>query len=180
VAGLKHIWKSKRRAGFAGLAFEQLRAPLHRYLLNRLRHKHHAEDLEQEVYLRLLKLPNEAVVQKPEAYVYRIASNLVNQFIRRELQGSVDFDSIEFDDLTETVGDDAPAPDEVYDNQAREKQLAIIVRQLPPMQRAVFVLARYEGLAHADIATQLGISPHTVKKHMLRAITRCRDELRKP
>ncbi len=178
VAGIRQIWKSKHPSGFAGLAFEHLRDPLRRFLLSRLRHAQHAEDLEQEVYVRLLRLSNEQLVRQPEAYVFRIAGNLVSQFIRRQRQGLVDFDSTQLDDQASTLDDEAPSPEADYDDQNREERLARIVRALPPMQKAVFVLARYEDRSHAEIAARLGISVHTVKKHMLRAIHHCREELR--
>jgi len=169
--------KLQRQPGFGGLAFGQLSARLHRFLLRRLRHAQYAQDLEQEVYVRLLRLSNEELVRSPEAYVYRIASNLVSRFAQRERQGPVDFDSPDAADLAARLSDESASPEEICEEQDRERRLAQAVAQLPAMQKAVFILARYQGLAHAEIAERLGISAHTVKKHMLRAICRCREAL---
>lgn len=174
VAPPKRSGKSSRRAGFAALAFEQFSAGLHRFLLRRVRHAEHAEDLEQEVYVRLLRISNEELVRCPEAYVYRIASNLLGRFTLRERQEPLSLDSEALAGLAEELQDDAPTPEELYDERGREERLWTIVMQLPPMQKAVFVLARYQGLSHSEIGAKLGISALTVKKHMSRAICRCR------
>jgi DNA-directed RNA polymerase specialized sigma24 family protein len=41
----------------------------------------------------------------------------------------------------------------------------------------VFLLHKFEGLSHADIATRLGISKNMVEKHIIKALAHCRDRL---
>ena len=89
----------------------------------------------------------------------------------------MNFDSEILAQLIEEAADPAPSPEELYDQSERERRLTEVVAQMPPVQKAVFLLARGQGLSHADIAARLGISVHTVKKHMLRAICRCRNAL---
>lgn len=173
---LKSTRQSNRTPGFAGLAFDQLSAGLQRFLLRRVRNEQSAKDLEQEVYLRLLRIANEELVRSPEAYVYRIASNLIGQAAAQD-RVPVQFDSEAAARAAEQLHDDSPPPEDIYDEQEREQRLAQIVAQLPAMQKAVFMLARYQGLSHAEIAGRFGISVHTVKKHMLRAICHCRQAL---
>ncbi len=85
--------QSKQTAAFVGSAFEQYHASLHRFLMRRLRSTQNAQDLAQETYLRLLRMDNHELVRKPQAYLYRVASNLVYEFKLRERNAPVAFDS---------------------------------------------------------------------------------------
>lgn len=51
-------------------------------------------------------------------------------------------------------------------NQFAEK----IIANLPRQQQLVFRLSREEGLSHKEIAQKLGLSPNTVKNHMVQAL----------
>src|SRR5262245_32725797 len=99
--------------GFANLAFEQFRAGLHRYLLRRLRSAENAQDLAQEVYLRLLRFSDRKLVQHPEAYVYRVAFNVLCEFKLHEKRDPVSFDSDAVALLAEQIPDDIAPPDEI-------------------------------------------------------------------
>ncbi len=57
---------------------------LQRYLIGCLRHAQNARDLEQEVYLRLLRVPPTELVHNPQGYVYRIAAHVVHEFRMRD------------------------------------------------------------------------------------------------
>lgn len=47
--------------------------------------------------------------------------------------------------------------------------LESLIKQLPPQQRIVYKLSRLQGLSRQQIASQLHISPHTVKNHLQQA-----------
>jgi len=74
-------------------ALEQFRLGLARYLAHRLYNAQTAEDLAQEVYLRLLRVANPERVKSPQAYVYRVAANALQEFRAREESSIVTFDS---------------------------------------------------------------------------------------
>lgn len=48
------------------------------FLRANLRAESDAEDISQEVYLRLLRIPEERVVEHPRAYLLRVAANVIN------------------------------------------------------------------------------------------------------
>ena len=58
---------------------------LHRFLMKRLPDTHGAEDLVQEVYTRLLRIKDKRLVRSPQAYAFRIASNLLYESSRNRL-----------------------------------------------------------------------------------------------
>ena len=162
-----------RSSAFAGSAYRQYRAGLQRFLMRRLHDAQNVQDLSQEAYLRLLRVEDAELVRKPQAYLYRIASNLVYEFKLRERQDPVTFDSEAVERIAEKTADDRPT-DELGERLSTERQLEKVLDQLPPLYRSVFILRKRDGLSLAEIAQQLGISVHTVKKYLFRAVMQCR------
>jgi RNA polymerase sigma-70 factor (ECF subfamily) len=158
--------------GFVGSAFEQYHAGLHRFLMRRLRSTQNAQDLAQETYLRLLRMDRHELVRKPQAYLYRIASNLVYEFKLRERNEPVCFDSEELERAAESSM--AAATADASDDLNVSQQLETLLVQLPPLYRAVFVLRKRDGMSYPEIAHTLDISVHTVKKYLARAVAQCR------
>jgi RNA polymerase sigma-70 factor (ECF subfamily) len=164
--------RARQSAEFVGAAFEQYHAGLHRFLMQRLRSTQNAQDLAQETYLRLLRVDNHELVRKPQAYLYRIASNLVYEFKLRERNDPVAFDSEAF----ERAAESSPAVSVIDSSEAVgfAQQLESVLGQLPPLYRAVFVLRKRDGMSYSEIARTLDISVHTVKKYLARAVAQCR------
>ncbi|HMI05649.1 MAG TPA: RNA polymerase sigma-70 factor [Pedobacter sp.] len=53
-----------------------------------------------------------------------------------------------------------------------------VISKLPAQQRIIFKLSRMEGLSHQEIASQLHISPNTVKNHMVEALKTLKAKLK--
>src|SRR5688572_33285442 len=70
-------------AAFAATAFEKHYRELHRFLVRRLPRTQDAQDVIQEVFLRVLRLPRTELVRKPQAYVYGIASHVAHEMRMR-------------------------------------------------------------------------------------------------
>lgn len=164
-------------SSLARLAFTNFGAGLQRFLMNRLRSREHAEDLAQEVYLRLLRFADAELVQRPEAYVYQVAFNVLCEFRLAQRRNIVTFDSGVASELAEELDADQSSPDEAVDQQACHDKLDTVLAGLPAMQRAVFLLAVRHGLPHSQIAQRLGISMHTVRKYLYKALHYCRERL---
>jgi RNA polymerase sigma factor (sigma-70 family) len=165
--------RPQREANLAVSAFEQFDKGLQRFLTRRLQSAENAQDLAQEAYLRLLHLDRGEFVRKPQAYLYRIASNLVYEFRLRERNQPVTFDSEALDDAAERTAE--PLATEASDRMEIEQQLESILADLPPLYRAVLVLRKRDGLSYLEIARTLDISVHTVKKYLARAVAQCRS-----
>jgi RNA polymerase sigma-70 factor (ECF subfamily) len=164
--------QSPQAATFVGSAFEQYHASLHRFLMRRLRSTQNAQDLAQETYLRLLRMDNHELVRKPQAYLYRIASNLVYEFEMRERNAPVAFDSEALERAAECPVEIESA--EPADTLGVTQILESVLAQLPPLYRAVFILRKRDGMSYPEIARKLDISVHTVKKYLARAVAQCR------
>jgi RNA polymerase sigma-70 factor (ECF subfamily) len=71
----------------------------------------------------------------------------------------------------------APLQDAVVQGRQELALLHRTIDELPPKCRVVFLLSREHGLTMKEIAARLGISEKTVEKHILRAMTQCRQAL---
>jgi RNA polymerase sigma-70 factor (ECF subfamily) len=111
-------------------------------------------------------------VRKPQAYLYRIASNLVYEFKLRERNEPVSFDSDAVEHAVESPA--VPATNDASEGLSLSQQLETVLGQLPPLYRAVFVLRKRDGMSYSEIARTLDISVHTVKKYLARAVAQCR------
>lgn len=161
---------AKHPRNSAAPVWQQYSHWLQRYLVRCLR-QHDAQcaqDLAQEVYLRLLRVEKGEPVRNYQAYLYRIASHVVYEFKLRARQEIVSYDS----DMVQDWAEHPPAltADPLGDRVSTERQLDRLLTQLPPLARAVLLLHKREGLQYAEIAQQLGISANMVHKHLTRAL----------
>lgn len=146
-----------------------------RYLGSRLPKGEDARDLAQEAYLRLIRLERGDLVLNPEAYLFRIATNLVSEYwLRGQKSISQDLENIDIDSISCQLN----IPESHSINQEAIEELEKILQSLPVLQQKVLLLHRRDGLTYDEIACRLGISSHMVKKHLAKGLVRCREGLR--
>lgn len=164
--------EEKARAGKLVEVLRQRRPSLMRYLTSRLSSDADAQDVAQDVYLRLATRPEPEAVENPAAYVFRIAANLAHDHERKNKRFS---EAEPLENLGER-GEDTDANAFLRQMEARSelKQLESILKELPPLYRSVLLLRKRDGYSHAEIAEKLKISPHTVHKYLKRALSACR------
>ncbi len=130
-----------------------------------------AEDLLQELFLRLSKSESFGDAQNQTAYVIRTATNLAFEW-RRKQQKSV---------RSESLSDDPVAPtSSPGDSLERCESRAEILRaldQLSELSRQVIVLHRLEEQSYESIAVQLQKTPHQVRAICSKAIAHLREIL---
>ncbi len=148
---------------------------LHRYLARRLRRPADADDLAQEVYLRLLRRNRDEAVANPRAYVYRIASHVVSEFQSRTAHGEdhVTFSSEAVEHLDRHPPEVA-SEDELAERLHLQREIQQALSQLPPTHQAIFLLHKRDGHSHEEIARKLEVSMHTVEKYLVQAKARLR------
>ncbi len=156
-------------------AFLEYREELHRYLARRLRGSGEAEDLSQEVYLRLLRVEGGELIRSPLDYLYGIASHVVYQFRIRTHRDLVTYDSELVSGMEAQL--QAPEPEGPVDRLGLQGELTRALDQLPPVHRAVLLLRSRDGCSIPEVAHQLGLSAHTVKKYLFQARAKVRATL---
>ncbi|WP_445371811.1 RNA polymerase sigma factor [Methylomonas sp. HW2-6] len=133
-----------------------------------------AGDIVQETYQRMLAGDLWRQAENPRALLHRIAANLATDYERRRQvreQYAHYEDGAEADSGLDSTAD----PEQI--NAARERlhRLISAVERLPPKCRTVFVMRKYDGLSHAEIAERLGISRNMVEKHLRNALAALQD-----
>jgi RNA polymerase sigma factor (sigma-70 family) len=167
----------------AGLVavYDQHRGDLLRFLRARTRDPAEAEDVVQELWLRLRDL-RPGPISNARAYLYQMANNLVLDRARERRRRSARDQS-----WTEQSYALAPGPDgevqTVDPGQTPEAQLVeaeeqraleSAIAELPEGARRAFCLHKIDGLSHAEVAVRLGISRSGVEKHIAVAMKNLR------
>ncbi len=129
-----------------------------------------AEDILQEAFIRIhrhLCCRPEPEWNKPEAWVYQIARNLIVDHYRRRK---------ELAELPEDLPTEAYLPEE--DTEAElARSLKEMVDELPEAYRQALILSEYQGLDQKELAQRLGISLSGAKSRVQRARGRLRQRL---
>jgi RNA polymerase sigma-70 factor (ECF subfamily) len=132
-----------------------------------------AEDLAQELYLRLAGREPSAEVGNASALLYRMAINLMLDRARGETRSAARDGAWRQLSRSELggidVSDDPPA-DEAAASAQRLRQLVAAVGDLAPQMGRAFRLHKLEGLSHAETARAMGLSVKAVEKHVSAAL----------
>jgi RNA polymerase sigma factor (sigma-70 family) len=173
---------SERRGGDNLLlaTFLEKRENLVLFLASRLRSVAEAEDLIQDLYLKVAAIEPGVDVRAPAALLYRMAANLMVDHVRsaqrasrrnaqwrletRVTMGSVDVVS-------------EPAADEALVARERVRLLAEAVTELPPQMGRAFRLHKLEGKSQAETAEAMGVSRKMIEQHISAAIRRLAERL---
>ena len=146
---------------------------LRRFLAVRLRNADDVPDLAQEVFLRLLRVEGYESIRSPEAYLFTIASHVIQQHAARRSSESVSVDTTEvFSELRTSASDDPP--DQVAHAQQID-ELERILAHLPVRVATALVLHRVAGYSVQEVGDELGVSRETAKKYLARAVEHCRN-----
>lgn len=133
--------------------------------LARLVGREDAEDLTQEVFLRVYQaLPRLSGEVRLEAWLYRIATNAAYDVLRRRRLVRW----IALDELGEQQANDASADPQIAYSSGPSEQVRRALAQMTPMFRHVFLL-RVRGWSCPEIGAALGISADAAKMRLHRA-----------
>lgn len=156
--------------------FQQLVATvggdLLRFLRSRLSHGDQAQDLAQEVYLRLLRVEDLRLIRNPRAFVIHLAAHAAHEWrmlARNRLQHSEE----ELQQLIADGGDPADA----LERDGQIHQLERVLSTLSPKNRAVLLMHRRDGMTCQEIATHMQLSVAMVKKYLARGLAACHKQM---
>jgi RNA polymerase sigma factor (sigma-70 family) len=148
---------------------------LQAFLFRKVRKHPDAAELAQEVYVRMLRVPDMESVRNPEAYLYTVASNLAKEHARHERR---DGEVVDVDDpLVQAQLAELPSYAGQLDAQERIKRLREVLHQLSPKCQAAVILQYWHGLSYEEIGQRLGVSTNMVKKYLSQALVHCRRRM---
>lgn len=153
---------------------KRFRPALMSFFLRRIHNFQEAEDLTQDVILRISERAETIDASRPDAYVFQIAANLLRDHWRRS--------KVRSSYATEVAAVRGNWIEEIDPERALQSRqsLATVVdaiKSMPERTRTIFVLFRLENMKQREIADALGVSVRTVEQHVMRASLILRDGL---
>ena len=127
--------------------------------------RHDAEDLTQEVFVRVFRSLDTYTPGTFEGWLHRITTNLFLDSARRKQR--IRFDALS-DERADRLTSTAPPPDTAYADQTFDDDIERALATLPPDFRAAVVLCDVEGLAYEEIAEILDTKLGTVRSRIHR------------
>jgi RNA polymerase sigma-70 factor (ECF subfamily) len=118
-----------------------------------------ADDLVQETYARLA--PHDpAAIERPQALLMRVASNLAKDLLRRRAVRARHVQQVQ----------NQPEADQLTPSALDTLLVKEAILAIPEAYRDVFVLRRFYGLTYEQIATRCGLTVKGVEWRLARAI----------
>ncbi len=141
---------------------------LRRWLQDRLKDRHCAEDLAHDTFMRLLAKDEAIVPLEPRALLTTVAKRvLFNHWRRKQIEAA----------WLETLAVLAPAHHPSLEQQRVLLEALLEVDRwldgLPVAAKRAFLLTQLEGCTSAQAAARLGLSVTTIKRHLVRAMQQC-------
>ena len=168
------------------LLLHRYRSPLVNFLYRMVRNREQAEDLAQEVFIRVYRAREDYVPSaKFTTWLFRIATNLAlnsvrdtrHQRMELSLDAPITTDAEDGDEKTLDVADKHPDIEQHLVEQARKKMIRHAIDKLPEKQRAVLLLVGVEDLSYHEAARVLGVPIGTVMSRLSRGRERLRRSI---
>jgi RNA polymerase sigma-70 factor, ECF subfamily len=169
-----------------GLLLQRYRTPLVNFLYRMVRSREQAEDLAQEVFIRVYRAREEYVPSaKFTTWLFRIATNLALNSLRDHrheksqisMDAPVTADAEDRDEKPFEVADKHPTIEQELLEEDRRKMIRHAIEKLPEKQRVAVLLHKYQELDYAEIAKILSCSESALKSLLFRAYEALRVEL---
>jgi len=150
----------------------RFRRPLMSFFLRRMGDRAEAEDLTQDTFVRLVAAIEREQPDDPEAFVFKIATNLLRDRGRKAVARAGvalrDVDQNLVSEVTREFLEDR-TPERVLLARTEVADVMRALDELGEKVRDVYLLHRLEGLKHKEIAMLFGISVSAVEKHVMKA-----------
>lgn len=152
----------------------RFRGPLMRFFLRRVGQRADAEDMTQDVLLRMVNASSGATrIEHAPSFVFRIAINLLRDRRRKLLRSGtpvfVPIDEVLATDLECQLFEEL-SPERVLLSKETLVEALRTLGELGPLTRDIFILFRIENMKQKDIAALYGIGQSTVEKHVMKAV----------
>jgi RNA polymerase sigma-70 factor (ECF subfamily) len=150
----------------------RFRTALMAYFLRRTGNRCEAEDLTQETFARLIGSTSFEHADEANAFVFRVASNLLRdraRTARRRKKPETFFEVVAVDEIAQRLAEDR-GPERVLIGRESLSQVLDCLGELGERTKSIFILFRLEGMKQKDIAALYGIGLSTVEKQVMAAM----------
>jgi len=135
---------------------------------------HDAEDLTQEVFVRVFRSLSSYTPGTFEGWLHRITTNLFLDTARRKQR--IRFEGLA-DEMAHRLAGSEPTPAQAFDDSHLDDDVQAALKALPPEYRAAVVLCDIEGFSYEEIAATLGVKLGTVRSRIHRGRAQLRSAL---
>jgi RNA polymerase sigma-70 factor (ECF subfamily) len=135
---------------------------------------HDAEDLTQEVFVRVFRSLSSYTPGTFEGWLHRITTNLFLDMARRKQR--IRFEGLG-DESAQWLSGGEPTPAQAFDDRHLDGDIQAALKALAPEYRAAVVLCDIEGLSYEEIAETLGVKLGTVRSRIHRGRAQLRAAL---
>jgi RNA polymerase sigma factor (sigma-70 family) len=153
----------------AGTLDARFRCALMKFFMRRVRNAPDAEDLTQEVFARALRSGELSRLERPDSFVFTVATNLLRDRYRLAVRRSGSTAQAFVMETPDPVED--RGPERVLEGYESLQEVLAALDELSELTRDIFILFRLENLKQKDIAVLYGITQKAVEKHVLKAVT---------
>ena len=162
-------------------AFETLyrryKDAMYRYLLRQCQNSATAEELFQDVWLRIVNArQNYTVKASFRTWLYQIAHNRLIDHYRRQNTKKLE-SYLDSEILENTATTEANDPQRIVNGQQQAAHLIELIADLPEAQREAFLLKEETGMTLDEIAAATGAKSETVKSRLRYAFKRLREKM---
>lgn len=146
------------------ILYRRQSAGLFRLFVRKTANRDEASDFVQELFSRLASASETNGIERPEAYLNRLARNLLADRQRRHRSRPIAVplepdDGLHFSD-----------PVRLLESRDMLNRLELAMAKLKPKTRAIFMAHRLDGMSYAEIAEKMGMSIKGIEKQMSKAI----------
>lgn len=153
--------------------YEQTSAQLVRVLQRKLGNRSEAEEVAHDAFEKLLELVDRDDIVDLRRYFFVMANRMALKVIRRRVienrylleQEPIALNAVEVEN----------SPESISSQMEKLERVSEALLKLPEQTRHVFILHRFEGFSHAEIAEQLGLSKKSIEYHMHRGLSMLLD-----
>ena len=135
---------------------------------------HDAEDLTQEVFVRVFRSLSSYTPGTFEGWLHRITTNLFLDMARRRQR--IRFEGLG-DESAQWLSGGEPTPAQAFDDRHLDGDIQAALKALAPEYRAAVVLCDIEGLSYEEISETLGVKLGTVRSRIHRGRAQLRAAL---
>ena len=151
--------------------FEAMHVALLRYAWRFTGEQEAARDIVQDAFLKLWQIRTNVDPKRSlKALLYTMVRNLALNHKRAAQHTNGAFPEHD-------LYDQAPAADQQVEASMLDDRLRLFIEQMPDRRREAFMLSRYEGLSHEEIAQVMNLTPRTVNTHIVLALKDLRNRL---
>lgn len=159
--------------------FKSYYKPLCNYAFQILKNQVHAEEVVEELFVKLWENRSKTDVQQSfKAYLYRSTYNSCMNYLRKQKneQKYRDFFQHHISPDFSHTEDKEPYPLSSIIEIELEKEMHAIIESLPEQCRKIFKMSRFDEKSHEEIAGEMNITINTVKTQIVRALSKIREK----